>query len=80
MRYANFLNFPRSHAQLTPNNNTDIADGPVVLYCAADGIANVRDFYGNVLTYTCTAGDIVPVLVRRLLSTTTTGTWYALRD
>jgi hypothetical protein len=80
MRYANFLNFPRRHTTLTPNNSTDIAGGPCILYCAADGVANVHDFYGNALTYTCVAGDIVPVMVRRLLSTSTTGTWYGLRE
>ena len=79
-RYTNAKNLPRRHFQVTPNDTTDIPDGPVELFCAANGVAQVHDFYGNLLAYTLTAGQKVPVLVRRLRSTSTTGTWYALGD
>jgi hypothetical protein len=82
-KYINKRNFPRKHFAITPSDTVDIAefapsDGAGVVYCAVDGTAQVVDFYGNTLAYVLVAGDIVPVLVRRINATDTTGTYYGL--
>jgi hypothetical protein len=84
MKYINKNFFPRRHFTITPSDTVDIAEfgktpeNAGVVYCAADGTAQVVDMYGEVLEYVLVAGDIIPVLVRRINTTDTTGTYYGL--
>ena len=84
MKYINKKFFPKRHFTITPSDTVDIAEfGKTsekagVVYCAVDGTAQVVDMYGDALEYVLVAGDIIPVLVRRINATGTTGTYYGL--
>jgi hypothetical protein len=82
MKFINKLYFPQKHFTVAEDDNADIPESVgtegVMLYCSADGTAVVTDKYGTILTYDVVAGDIVPVLVRRL-GETSTGTFYGLQ-
>ena len=70
-----FAHFPRKHRTITPSDSTDLlAKDGMVIYCGSAGTIAVHDQDGVSITYTVVAGDILPLVVRRVLSTGTTVT------
>lgn len=64
--------FPKRHMAVTPDDDTDLPGRePWVIYVLTDGNVEVNDCFGATVTYALTAGDIVPVLVKRVLEDTT---------
>lgn len=71
--FNRFAEFPQTHFTITPSDGTDLSR-PMIIYCGSAGNIVVHDSNGTAVTYTVLAGDILPVLVKRVLSTNTTVT------
>jgi hypothetical protein len=70
-----FAQFPRKHRTITPDNSVDLlAKDGMIIYCGTAGTIAVHDQDGVSVTYTVLAGDILPLVVRRVLATGTTVT------
>jgi hypothetical protein len=70
--------FPRHHKALSASDTVNFANGPVVIYFLTAGTAAVVDNSDVAITYTVAAGDILPVLAKRINSTGTTATFVGL--
>lgn len=75
--YNRFQNFPRHHRAVTPSNSVDLTE-EAMIYCDTAGTVAVHDHGGVSKTYTVLAGDILPIICRRVLSTGTTATVTAI--
>lgn len=71
--------FANKHFAITPSDSADVPDAPCIVYVVADGDAVIRDKFGTDITYTCVAGDVIPVMVYRVLDTNTTATVIGLK-
>lgn len=76
--YNRFAEFPRTHETITPSANL-LAKGPAMIYAGTSGNLVVEDTNGTQITYAVQAGDILPVLVRKVLAATTVTQVIALR-
>jgi len=65
--------FASNHVTITPDDDHDLDTG-MVIYCGSDGDIAVEDKDGVAVIYTVTAGDILPVVVHRVLEAGTTVT------
>lgn len=63
------------HAQIVPSDSADIDPRPRALYCSAAGDVALSDGV-TTLTYTMTAGEVLPFRARRVMATGTTATVY----
>lgn len=70
--------FPKHHKALSASNTVNFANGPLVIYFLTSGTAAVVDNSDTVITYTVAAGDILPVLAKRINTTGTTATFVGL--
>lgn len=66
-----FQEFPQNHEVITPSNSADLPREMLVM-AGSDGAIALRDRKGTDITYTVTAGTILPVLGKRVLATGTT--------
>lgn len=68
----------RSGEAVTPNDNTDLPGGPGVLTCTASGNASVIPLApvggSTAITIYLTQGQVFPLVVKRVRSTSTTAT------
>lgn len=71
--FNRFAEFPRTHITLTPHNSNDLIR-EMLIFCGTDGTIAVHDQNGTAVTYTVVAGDILPIIAKRVLSTGTTVT------
>lgn len=71
---GNITSFPTRAEDITPSDTTVYNDGRQVFVGGAGDVA-VEPFYGqNTVTFTLEAGQLVPVVCRRVLATDTTAT------
>lgn len=71
--YNRFEEFPRHHVTITPSDANDLVRE--MLICAGGaGTLAVHDSNGTAVTYTVVAGDILPIIAKRVLVTGTTAT------
>jgi small ligand-binding sensory domain FIST len=66
----NRKDYPTQHTVITPSNVNNL-DVPMLIYCNASGTIAVVDISGESVTYTLTAGQMVPVLAIKVLATGT---------
>lgn len=66
----------RRHWQIAPSNGADLDPIPRAIYCAVSGTVAIRDVAGTDLTYTLSAGDVLPFRGVRVLASGTTATVY----
>lgn len=60
---------------VTPNDSADLTDIGAALYVGGDGNVRVKMAGGNTVTFTgVVAGTVLPILVDRVYSTSTTAT------
>ena len=64
------------HFAIIPDDNTDLAVLPRVIYCEVGGTIIVRDSEGVDLPYTMVSGDRIDFRGVRVLATGTTGIYY----
>lgn len=69
-----YKEFPRNHFLITPSDATPIPSGECTIYCGTAGDIRVADDNGVAITYTVTAGTVLPVIVSQVLATGTTVT------
>ena len=78
--YSEGLTSPADdHFAITPNDGVDLATVPRALYVNVAGTLVLHDKSGTAITYNVTAGQVLPLRVRRVLATGTTATvvgWY----
>ncbi len=73
--YTSGLDSPGDlHVSITPSDSTDIANRPRALRFNGAGDVVIRDRAGTDITYTVTAGEVMPFRGVRILSTGTTAT------
>lgn len=70
--FNRYRNFPQNQVTIIPNDSTDIAgaDG-MMIECGSDGTIVVQDKHGRQISRTVKAGQILPVLVKRVMNTGT---------
>lgn len=68
-----FQEFPQNHEVIIPNNSADLPREMLVM-AGSDGAIVLRDRKGTDITYTVTAGTVLPVLGVRVMATGTTVT------
>lgn len=67
--------YPDRAFDLTPSDADEFIDAAVCVYVGASGDVAVEPWRGgNTVTFSLSAGDFVPVAVRRVLATGTTAT------
>lgn len=71
--FNRFNHFARGHQTLTPHNSTNF-QREFIIFCGSAGTISAVDTYGTAITYTVLAGDILPVLCKRVNATGTTVT------
>lgn len=71
--YNRFEEFPRNHVTITPSDANDLVR-EMLIYAGGAGTLAVHDQYGRAITYTLAAGDILPVIAKRVLVAGTTVT------
>ena len=71
MMFNRYSEFPKHQYTITPHDTTALPRLSII-YCGSDGDIIVEDEDGEEVTYTVTAGDILPVLVNKVLNTNTT--------
>ena len=76
--FNRYAEFPKHHKALTASNTVNFPNGPVIIYFLTAGTAAVVDNSDAVITYTVAAGDILPVLAKRINATGTTATFVGL--
>jgi len=64
------------HFAITASDSVDIVPRPRALFCQTAGNLRLRDSAGTELTYTVTAGQILPFRPARLMLTGTTATVF----
>lgn len=64
----------RTHYAITPSDTTDLPQMPRALRVLTSGNLSLRDVAGTVITYTVTAGEILPFRPVRVMATGTTAT------
>lgn len=64
------------HFAIVPSDTSDMEFVTRGIYCQADGTAQIMDAQGTVLPYTMTRGMLLPIRVKRILATGTSGTFY----
>lgn len=69
--YNRFEQFPRNHSTITPHNSTNLGREMLVM-AGSDGTMAIVDHADVVITYTVTAGTIIPIVVKRVNATGTT--------
>jgi hypothetical protein len=72
--FNRFSHFPKHHEVITPSDSVNLAKGDLLIYCGSAGTIAVHDTFDVPVTYTVAAGDVLPVLVKRVLFTGTTVT------
>lgn len=60
------------HHQAIVQSDTVNLPQDMVIYCNAAGDVSVLDHYGTTMVYTVTAGQIIPVIAKRVNDTGTT--------
>lgn len=70
--FNRFQEFPQNHFAITPSNTVDLPHKGCVVYAGSAGNIACHDMKGTAVTYTLAAGQMVPVLVSRVLATGTT--------
>ena len=75
MAYGNYFDqgnrYPKRHLTLTPSDTVDFVEGPMLIYPGSAGAISAVDQYGVTVVYTATAGQILPVIVKRVNATGT---------
>lgn len=71
--FNRFKHFCRGHETLTPHNSNNF-QREFIIFCGGAGTISAVDTYDNAITYTVAAGDILPVLCKRVNATGTTVT------
>lgn len=69
--YNRFEQFPRNHQIITPSDSVNLSREMLILAGSAGNIA-VVDHYDVVVTYTVTAGTVIPIVAKRINATNTT--------
>lgn len=72
--YNRFQEMPRNHFAITKSDTADLPYKGCMVYAGSNGTIACHDMNGVAVTYTLTAGQMVPVLVQRVLSTGTSVT------
>lgn len=62
------------HRAITPSDSVNLPE-PVYIYCLTAGTCQVVDDDGVVVGYPMTAGQLLPILAKRVNATSTTGTY-----
>lgn len=71
--FSREANFPQNHIELTASDTVDFGDIYLVIAGSAGTVAAV-DKNGTLVTYTVTAGQLLPIPLRRVNLTGTTAT------
>lgn len=69
--YNRFEEFPRNHMTITPSDANDLVR-EMLIYAGGPGTLAAHDQNGTAITYTLVAGDILPIVAKRVLATGTT--------
>lgn len=64
--FNRFAEFPKNHFVITKSDTVDIPKGPLIVMAQDAGTLAIVDANDVVITYTVAAGDIIPVLVKRI--------------
>lgn len=64
------------HRVITPSDSDAVAPRPRALWCEAAGTVSVEDRDGIVLSYTLSAGQVLPFRAVKVRATGTTATVY----
>lgn len=64
------------HFSIVPDDTTDLAILPRVIYCQVGGTIYIQDSAGEILPYTMVVGDRLDFRGVRVMNTGTTGTYY----
>ena len=67
------VEFPRNQVTITPSNSVDLPR-PMIIYCGSAGAIAVVDANDTVVVYALAAGQVVPVLAKRVNATGTDST------
>lgn len=70
--------FPRNQIAITPSNTNDLPREGLIIFCTAAGNVVARGYNGVDVTYAVEVGDILPILPKRILATSTTATVIGL--
>lgn len=73
MTFDKNLQFPSRHRTITPSDANKLVQ-EMIIRCGGAGDIRIEDKDGVAITYTVTAGEIVPVLACKVLATGTTVT------
>jgi hypothetical protein len=68
----------KQHRAITLSDPVNLVE-PMYIYCLTSGTAQVVDQDDVVVGYPMTAGQLLPLLAKRINSTSTTGTYAGLR-
>ena len=69
--FNRFAEFPRHHVSITPSDANNLSR-EMLIFCGTTGTIAVHDVNGVAVTYTIdTAGSILPIIAKRVLSTGT---------
>ena len=72
--FNRFLEFPTHQVAITPSDSDSLGNQGMIVRCGTAGNISVEDNFGTAIVYTVSAGEILPVLVNKVLSTGTTVT------
>lgn len=75
--FNRYSEFPKHHKALTASNSVNFST-PMVIYALTAGTMAVVDDSNAVITYTVAAGDLLPILAKRINVTGTTATFIGL--
>lgn len=68
--YNRYENFPKRHIEITPDNDNDLKMYYIII-AGSDGDIVARDEVGTEITYTLTAGAVLPIMPVRIKETST---------
>lgn len=71
--FNRFENYPSHQKLITPSDSAPLAT-EMIIYCGTSGTIKVADAFGAEITYTVSAGEVLPVLVNKVFATGTTVT------
>jgi hypothetical protein len=69
--YNRFEQFPRRHETITKSDVTNLPREMLVM-AGSDGTLTIVDHWDNAITYTVTAGTIIPIIAKRVNATNST--------
>ena len=69
--FNRYAEFPKHQVAITPSDTLAIPKGPLIVMALTDGTLIAVDNSNSSITYTVAAGDILPLLVKRIGASST---------